>query len=53
MYMKGKEDNDVELFEYQKELAGEGCEGENVVIMAPHKLWENVRGQPYNASSSP
>ncbi|XP_052268251.1 interferon-induced helicase C domain-containing protein 1-like [Dreissena polymorpha] len=35
MYMKGKEDNDVELFEYQKELAREGCEGESVVIMAP------------------
>ncbi|KAH3787131.1 hypothetical protein DPMN_165251 [Dreissena polymorpha] len=32
---KGKEDKDVELFDYQKELAKEGCEGENVVIMAP------------------
>ncbi|XP_060562666.1 antiviral innate immune response receptor RIG-I-like [Ruditapes philippinarum] len=31
----GADDKDVELREYQKELAKEGCEGENVIVMAP------------------
>lgn len=28
-------DKDIKLREYQKELAKEGCEGENVIVMAP------------------
>ncbi|KAL4231411.1 Interferon-induced helicase C domain-containing protein 1 [Mactra antiquata] len=29
------EDEDVDLREYQKELAHEGCQGDNVIVMAP------------------
>lgn len=33
--IEGVEDEDIELREYQKELAREGSEGENVIVIAP------------------
>ena len=31
----GVVDRDIELRNYQRELARDGCEGENIIVMAP------------------
>lgn len=33
--IKNKIETEIELREYQKELSVDGCEGENVVVLAP------------------